>query len=560
MSTAAEQLDLIATADRDVRAAEVREVEAVNALRLARLAVRHAKQRLADTIRAVGDEKRQPRLPFDEAVSAAVAEVVTPPVVRPDPPAPVAAPEPPPVPLPVVVGAKSWRDMSLYGNDFEADWTDDVFNAVTAGDVATCGQLAERLLAGELFGLELSDLQPVYASIEQISSDDAEPIRFGAEEESDLLPEPVRVPEMVLGVDLVGVKPSQLDRANVADKISFSYAGSAPQKAGPGVIVGGVRYVCFGTESPDDSRPDVEKIWSLDRLYDPAAWVMLRRDIPARLSPGRSAHGYYAGLRVICDGKECVVGPESDGVRVVLKAKGEPGKKPAKAGKKSPVSGNPDPVPSYEVGSKPFPAAVEHSDSDRAPAKAAVTLLAEVDGFPDAVWDKLFPLGVSSLETLLEAVEKDAGTPAEMPLRNRLVAHLVRRGCRLIAAERAADAVAAHVLGAKAEPPAPKKKSAVEQLEDLGLLSKSDAPAIVIPTGPEPELPCSPASNEKGEPFYGWDITYRDVRGKHQTCHYVGTEKKARHKAMLRTGYEKLVECKGLTKDAYVRGYGKGRM
>jgi hypothetical protein len=145
---------------------------------------------------------------------------------------------------------------------------------------------------------------------------------------------------------------------------------------------------------------------------------------------------------------------------------------------------------------------------------------------------------------------------------------VVRSGAKGADLEAWAAAEAERVMTEHAATPRPKSakrakpKSAVEQLEDLGLLSKPDpaAPVLTIPTGPEPELPFSPAADSAGVPYYGWDIVYTDRRGKEQRCHYVGSEKKARGKAKLRAGFERLVSCQGLSREAYIRTFGKGGM
>jgi hypothetical protein len=67
VSDAADQLDMIAKARADLRTAETTEVAAINALRNARLAVKHAKERLSEAIDEAIDQKRQPRIPFEEA-------------------------------------------------------------------------------------------------------------------------------------------------------------------------------------------------------------------------------------------------------------------------------------------------------------------------------------------------------------------------------------------------------------------------------------------------------------------------------------------------------------
>jgi hypothetical protein len=71
MSTSTESLDLIGLARAALREAEAAELAAANALRQARLATRHAKERLADAIDEALDARRQPRIPFEEAAEPA---------------------------------------------------------------------------------------------------------------------------------------------------------------------------------------------------------------------------------------------------------------------------------------------------------------------------------------------------------------------------------------------------------------------------------------------------------------------------------------------------------
>jgi hypothetical protein len=481
MSNASDSLDLIAAADRAVKAAEVGEVEAGNALRLAKLAVKHAKQKLAETIAAVLDEKRQPRLPFDEAVSQAVTRIAaTDP--EPEPPQVTATSVPEPEPV-----AKSWRDMTLEAAGFMAGddaFEEEVCAALVAADVRTCGQLAERLLAGELFGLEARDLEPVYAAVEMLSEDDEAPIDFDAH----FNPEPKGIAafrgEYIGGLGLT------------LDEIERSYMGDAftkklkdpPLKVAPFpldsrlyVNAGGCSqymhhsFDCLELFTPKefaelhpgrelrneprywDGMPDVERHnadWGVRVRNGKSEYVLGRRDQgrtlttknpdgpfdPAAFNQRKEADAVN-GLRKPTP--EAVKKPAASGKQLA-----EPGKSKVKVTKVCLDSGpativahadNPMPdalagsAPSFEVGTKPFPAAPR------------VTLLAEVDNFPDAVWDALFPLGVSSLETLLERVEAECALLGDLPLHNKLVTYFVKVGVKINPASKAAAAVADHV-------------------------------------------------------------------------------------------------------------------
>lgn len=79
-----------------------------------------------------------------------------------------------------------------------------------------------------------------------------------------------------------------------------------------------------------------------------------------------------------------------------------------------------------------------------APAAEPVTALLDIDNFPDAVADKLFP-AITTLPTLLERVEYASQLLGDMPLRNKLVTFFVDAGVKMRPAEHAADAVAEHV-------------------------------------------------------------------------------------------------------------------
>jgi len=59
---------------------------------------------------------------------------------------------------------------------------------------------------------------------------------------------------------------------------------------------------------------------------------------------------------------------------------------------------------------------------------------------------------------------------------------------------------------------------------------------------------------------YAWEIEYRRSDGApNQTCVYVGSEREARRKAMLRPHATEIVRCEGMTKEAHQRAYGTRR-
>lgn len=88
---------------------------------------------------------------------------------------------------PKVDDAPTWRRMTLaeaFDDDF--DLPQGVLAALTNLGVKTCGELADRLLANNTFGLKLIEVQALCESIETMSSDDNEPVKFNevTEEES----------------------------------------------------------------------------------------------------------------------------------------------------------------------------------------------------------------------------------------------------------------------------------------------------------------------------------------------------------------------------------------
>jgi hypothetical protein len=132
----------------------------------------------------------------ERAIEEALAERRQPSLF--DPPAdPPADPEPAPASAPadpMPSGSPTWRSMAFTLTEFGADIGDDTAETIVHAGVATVGQLADRLLAGETFDLPPLDLGSVYGLVEQISEDDAEPIdfdkHFGPEPEA----EPVAIP------------------------------------------------------------------------------------------------------------------------------------------------------------------------------------------------------------------------------------------------------------------------------------------------------------------------------------------------------------------------------
>ncbi len=77
-------------------------------------------------------------------------------------------------------------------------------------------------------------------------------------------------------------------------------------------------------------------------------------------------------------------------------------------------------------------------------ATEPVVRLIDVPNFPDAVFDALFAKGVSTLPTLIEQVNEST-KGIDLPLRNRIVTHLVKLKVKIKPAENAADAIASHL-------------------------------------------------------------------------------------------------------------------
>jgi len=142
----------LTTAEADVRDAE-------GLLRDRKRALREARERYDAAIEEALAERRQPSL-FDAT------------------PDPEPAPAPPAPAFPHPAAEPTWRSLTLTETGWEENLLPDVWAAIKA--VPTAGELADRLLAGETFDLPLFDLESVYALVEMVSEDDAEPIDFDA--------------------------------------------------------------------------------------------------------------------------------------------------------------------------------------------------------------------------------------------------------------------------------------------------------------------------------------------------------------------------------------------
>ena len=91
--------------------------------------------------------------------------------------------------------------------------------------VKTCGELADRLLANQTFGLKLVEVQSLCESIEQMSSDDDEPMKFN-DEATDLEPTKPEPSEAEALMDAGG-----LALVGVSDDRSGSSISAAPLTA-----------------------------------------------------------------------------------------------------------------------------------------------------------------------------------------------------------------------------------------------------------------------------------------------------------------------------------------
>jgi hypothetical protein len=94
--------------------------------------------------------------------------------------------KPPKSAKPKADNGPSWRRMTLteaFDDDF--DLPKGVITTLTNFGVKTCGELADRLLANNTFGLKLIEVQSLCESIEQMSSDDDNPVKFNEATESE---------------------------------------------------------------------------------------------------------------------------------------------------------------------------------------------------------------------------------------------------------------------------------------------------------------------------------------------------------------------------------------
>ncbi|MDY3555317.1 hypothetical protein R5W24_004459 [Gemmata sp. JC717] len=181
MTTAADLLDSIKRARTAVAQAEADVREAETVLRDRKKALATARKKAEQAIEEALAERRQPSL-FDAAPETSA--VPTEPATELKPvgdasawtdlaPAPV---EPSEVP--------TWRAMTLAATGWDEEWGPETWAAVSGA--ATAGALADRLLAGETFGLDAHQINNVYGCVEQISQDDESPIRFAGPPASQL--------------------------------------------------------------------------------------------------------------------------------------------------------------------------------------------------------------------------------------------------------------------------------------------------------------------------------------------------------------------------------------
>lgn len=174
MTTAGDLLDSMKRARDGVRAAEAHQHEVERLLRDAKKAVVAAKAKYELATEEAFAERRQPSL-FDAGADVAPQTYHDKSHV---PAGERHGNSPAPEPLGAVCPGPTWRTMSLEATGWADNLTPDVWDAIKGAP--TAGVLADRLLAGETFGLPLFDLESVYALVEMISEDDERPIDFDA--------------------------------------------------------------------------------------------------------------------------------------------------------------------------------------------------------------------------------------------------------------------------------------------------------------------------------------------------------------------------------------------
>ena len=414
----------------------------------------------------------------------------------------------------------TWRKLTLEAAGYMAGddaFEEEVCAALVEAGVRTCGELADRLLAGETFGLKLIDLSPVHDAIELISADDEKPIRFGPDEEepADDLP-PLAVGDVIrtsYGTGPYVVTDVSKDGVRGGRKWSLTLADANPGKGSKH----GTSWI-NGVELQPDGR--ITSLEGKDELF---------------VVPNGQPHGpdYFdwcrdAGMVRENGNKELQLkwmrgeAAPAAGTFTPTPESVPPAKKPKKSGAK---------VTKVELANGPA-TIVSHPDADLgdlAPAsndgaRPAVTLLSELDNFPDAVFDKLFHVGITSLETLMERMEEATQLLGDMPVRNKLVTFLVNAGLKMNHAQNGAAAVCDHLAKKSAPEPGPVQK---------------------------PAAPAKP---------YGWSILYLTTDGQELRCHYTGTEAKARGRAMKRPKAKHILTCEPLTEREYTASFGRGGM
>ena len=171
-------------------------------LKTAKASWEEAVEELKSAVDEMIRDKKQPSIPFgaepDGNAGASGPE--------PDAPAPAGEPNDEPVateptvtfltplpslaagaePLVALPAAPSWRALPVSEH---LDGPSLLFDTLDLFGVQTMGELADALLAGRTFNLKLVDVQELEEAVEQVSADDAEPIRFQRADDTDLYTE-----------------------------------------------------------------------------------------------------------------------------------------------------------------------------------------------------------------------------------------------------------------------------------------------------------------------------------------------------------------------------------
>lgn len=90
----------------------------------------------------------------------------------------------------------AWRSITVEDAELASELHPLVMDAIRKAGVTTCGELADRLVAGETFGMLAGDLYDLQHQVELLSADDEHPITFnrGDREEPATVPGPAGVP------------------------------------------------------------------------------------------------------------------------------------------------------------------------------------------------------------------------------------------------------------------------------------------------------------------------------------------------------------------------------